>query len=34
MNLEEIKKIAEKGKNVGKNLFAAAILTAVTSCGP
>ena len=34
MNLEEIKKIAEKGKNVGKNLFAAAILTAVTACGP
>lgn len=34
MNLEEIKKIAEKGKNVGKNLFAVAIMTAVTSCGP
>lgn len=35
MNLEEIKKIAGKGKNVGKNLFAAvAIMTAVTSCGP
>lgn len=35
MNLEEIKKIAEKGKNGGKNLFtAAAIMAAVTSCGP
>ena len=35
MNLEEIKKIAEKGKNRGKNLFAAAaIMAAVTSCGP
>lgn len=35
MNLEEIKKIAGKGKNRGKNLFAAvAIMTAVTSCGP
>lgn len=35
MTLEEIKKIAEKGKNRGKNLFAAvAIMAAVTSCGP
>lgn len=38
MNLGNLKNSAEealkKGKNVGKNLFAAAILTAVTSCGP
>lgn len=34
MNLEEIKKIAKKGKNGGKNLFAAAaIITIVTGCG-
>jgi hypothetical protein len=39
MNLGNLKNSAEeafkKGKNVGKNLFAAAaIMTAVTSCGP
>ena len=38
MNLGNLKnsaeKVLKKGKNVGKNLFAAAILTAVTSCGP
>ena len=39
MNLGNLKKSAEeafkKGKNVGKNLFAAAaIMAAVTSCGP
>ena len=39
MNLGNLKKNAEeafkKGKNVGKNLFAAvAIMAAVTSCGP
>lgn len=38
MNLGNLKKSAEealkKGKNVGKNLFAVAIMTAVTSCGP
>lgn len=38
MNLGNLKNSAEealkKGKNIGKNLFAAAILTAVTSCGP
>ncbi|MBB1543361.1 MAG: hypothetical protein HG456_001165 [candidate division SR1 bacterium] len=38
MNLGNLKNSAEealkKGKNVGKNLFAVAIMTAVTSCGP
>ena len=35
MNLEEIKKIAEKGKGgLKKTLTAAAIMAAVTSCGP
>ena len=39
MNLGNLKKSAEeafkKGKNVGKNLFAAAaVMAAVTSCGP
>ena len=35
MTLEEIKKIAEKGKKGVKNLFAAAaIMATVTSCGP
>ena len=35
MNLEKIKKIAEKGKGgLKKTLTAAAIMAAVTSCGP
>lgn len=35
MNLEEIKKIAEKGKKgLKKTLTAAAIMAAVTACGP
>ena len=35
MNLEEIKKIAEKGKGgLKKTLTAVAIMAAVTSCGP
>lgn len=38
MNLGNLKnsaeKVLKKGKNVGKNLFAVAIMTAVTSCGP
>lgn len=35
MNLEEIKKIGEKGKKGVKNLFAAAaIIATVTACGP
>lgn len=38
MNLGNLKnsaeKVLKKGKNVGKNLFAAAIIATVTACGP